>query len=191
MSKVRSYRSDLTKESITPRVESRFWKNVDQREEDECWPWTGCRTHGYGALHFDRRNGVELSHRISYVIHYGSISYGVCICHRCDNPICVNPNHLFPGTQSENMRDMWKKGRGRVFHHQGERNPASKLSESAVLEIIKMRTGGKKLSEMSKMFGVSKSNISSICRGKTWPHVLRSEAERIETRIQKEDQRDT
>ena len=105
------------KRATPEAIATKFWASVDRRGPDECWPWklvTG--SNGYGLLHI----GSELkqtAHRISYELHFGPIpaldgTHGGCVLHKCDNRRCVNPAHLFLGTQGDNLRDMWAKGRG-------------------------------------------------------------------------------
>jgi hypothetical protein len=90
-------------------AEERFWLRV--QKSDGCWTWQGAKgDHGYG--HFTADGGVDVStHRYSYQLHHGEIPPGMVICHRCDNPVCVNPDHLFLGTQRDNVQDMIQKGR--------------------------------------------------------------------------------
>lgn len=104
---------DLTT-NLRPELEQsaieRFWAKVRRLSDGDCWNWLGARvTAGYGQF---RVNGsLYYAHRYSYEIHYGPVPDGMFICHGCDNPLCVNPLHLFVGTQSDNMIDMWNKGR--------------------------------------------------------------------------------
>ena len=88
--------------------EERFWNKVDK--SGDCWLWTGAKTgRGYGHILI---NGNSISaHRYSWEIHYGKIPENMCILHRCDNPICIKPEHLFLGTQTDNIADMDRKGR--------------------------------------------------------------------------------
>lgn len=94
-----------------PQVKQRFWAKVNVGADTECWPWTAYRgLAGYGQFAFHRRR-LEQAHRVAWQLTYGPIPPGLFICHRCDNPPCVNPRHLFLGTRTDNVRDMWSKGR--------------------------------------------------------------------------------
>ncbi len=86
----------------------RFWNNVDQA--GDCWKWKACKDpNGYGQMSMLGKN--IRSHRLSWIIHYGPIPKGLFVCHRCDNPECTNPKHLFLGNNLDNMKDAYKKGR--------------------------------------------------------------------------------
>lgn len=96
----------------------RYWSRVVRGAEGECWGWDGANSRGYGIL----SNPLGHPHpplratRVSWEIHNGPIPDGMLVCHRCDNPPCSNPDHLFLGTHTENMRDMIRKGRGRNMY---------------------------------------------------------------------------
>lgn len=92
-----------------PMVEQRFWKYVDKKSNNECWNWIGACCRGYGLIRINRKN--ILSHRFSWGIHFGRIPEGLCVLHECDNRRCVNPNHLFLGTNQDNVDDKVNKNR--------------------------------------------------------------------------------
>jgi hypothetical protein len=141
--------------------EERFLKYVDK--SGDCWIWTGTKVgNGYG--HFRGRNGLILSHRFSYEQYIGPIPEGMNVLHSCDNPVCVNPQHLFLGTHTENMRDMWGKGRK---SHRGEKNSRAILTLKNVAEIRSME-GEFSRKELSERYGVSRSTIGSIITNKSW-----------------------
>lgn len=105
------YRRDLMQR---PALAERFWAKVDRRGPEECWPWIGTiDVYGYGALSRDGR--VVKAHRMALELHSGVIPDNHSVCHRCDNPPCCNPAHLFAASQAENLLDMYRKGRARPF----------------------------------------------------------------------------
>jgi hypothetical protein len=144
-----------------------FWPKVQRGLHDDCWIWQGyIMPNGYGRLHY---NGKDiLSHRCSWEIHYGPIPQGMFICHTCDNPPCVNPKHLFLGTDQDNMDDMYAKDRASV----GSRHPNAKLTETQVSEIIDLySTGEYSQSALARRFNVGQQAIQAIVSGKTWKHL--------------------
>jgi len=147
------------------RIIARFWASVAKLGPDECWIWTGSCSNGYGNFMTPTKH--ERAHRFSWMLHRGEIPKGVFVCHTCDNPCCVNPGHLFLGTQTENMADMWKKGRG--VH--GSRVITARLDESKVIKIRELASSGVSIKEMAKEFGVGLSTIGEVLRGTNWRHV--------------------
>jgi HNH endonuclease len=150
-------------------VEERFWKKVNKTET--CWHYTGGKTHfGYGAfmIHKDGKKYLEGAHRFSYALAFGPIPEGLRVLHRCDVPGCVNPDHLFLGTQLDNMRDMYSKGRGRTGKPQrGELSAKAKLTWDQVREIRRLYPSLEQ-KELAKRFGVKQANISRIILGVIW-----------------------
>lgn len=128
-----------------------------------CWIWLG-HLGPYGLFRMDGRLAIG-AHRASWILHNGEIPKDKIVCHRCDNPACVNPSHLFIGTAAENVADRHQKGRSRSLFESGERHRNSKLSDSDVREIKRLLACGRPQKEIAFAFGVSASNISQINRG--------------------------
>ena len=150
----------------------RFWEKVDVRGKDECWEWTGAKgSCGYGQLKVSGR--MQTASRLAWELEHGPIPEGICVCHICDNPACVNPAHLFLGTHRDNVYDMIEKGRGNVLLHPvGIHHPNSKLSEDDVREIRRLYATGKFLQkQLGKRFGVARTQIGNIVRRECWAHL--------------------
>ena len=128
-----------------------------------CWIWTGStQVRGYGEI---ISNGKKIyAHRASYTVYKGDIPKGMYVCHKCDTVSCVNPDHLFLGTQRDNIHDMIKKGRS----GNGEHHPHTRLTREDVLYI---RSSDERTSLLSKKFNVSMSNINAIKRKVRWSNV--------------------
>ncbi len=134
------------------------------REEGGCLVFKGPTTlDGYGQLGWQGR--VYGTHRLSYIERYGSIPAGKSVLHRCDNPRCIEPDHLFLGSQEDNVRDMDDKGRRRNRDARGERNNSAKLTYRKVEAIRASRLPPRVLAER---YGVSRSLISMILNQKIW-----------------------
>ncbi len=155
-------------ERYKKRLISRFWEKVSTKDNNECWEWIGTTIKGgYGRLQY-RKNKI-LAHRLSYIIHYGNPpSDKPYICHKCNNPSCVNPNHLYTGTQKDNMKQMFNEHRANRKQN-GENNNASKKTLREVNEIRKLWLDGKYSQHtIAKMFDVSNSLINKIVNNVVW-----------------------
>lgn len=150
-----------------PTLDKVFWSRV--RKSDGCWEWVGARSDvGYGHLRF--ANKLHLTHRLSYEIHVGPIPIGLEICHRCDNPPCCNPAHLFAGTHSENMLDGSSRGRvGGKGTTRGVRHGVSKLNDELVRAIRSSPLNGP---AAAKEFVVSTCTIYRVRKRLLWKHVV-------------------
>ena len=148
-------------------VEIRFWKYVKKTEK--CWIWTGAiykgKNQGYGKIMtgygVDRR--PQRAHRVSYEMHKGKIKDNLCVLHSCDNPPCVNPEHLSLGTKKDNNADMIKKGRGKWFI--GDKHHRNKVKAKEVKNIVKLYSTGKIFQkDIAKIYGVNQATISRLIR---------------------------
>lgn len=143
-----------TKGQLLASAAERLMSRTVVNEKTECWEWTGQRWgRGYGTLSVMGRH--RSAHRFSYEIHNGPIADGMLVCHHCDNPVCVNPKHLFLGTHAENAAD--RNAKGRQARH--------KLTEA---DVIAIRAANGTQREVAAKFGVSKALISMIRAGKSW-----------------------
>ena len=161
---------------IRKTVKDRFCEKFYESETG-CWVWTGAQnTVGYG--HFRINGKTEKAHRVAYQLFVSDIAEldnvdyrGTCVMHKCDNPLCVNPDHLVLGTHADNMTD--KKNKCRVVTNptRGETNYNALLSANDVIDLRMLRSYGVSLSLLAKEYGVSKGCISSLARNKTWKHI--------------------
>ena len=146
---------------VKASLADRFWPKVDVRGPNECWEWKAGLRQGYGRIRgeADRTGNTEIgSHRASWLIHFGAIPDGMYVCHKCDNKKCVNPKHLWLGTDGDNTRDMSQKGR----------HPKAKLTPQQVKEIMKDERLYK---EIAKDYEVNESTVSQIRTGHSWSHL--------------------
>jgi len=144
----------------------RFWEKV--RKTEGCWLWTGSRDEkGYGRISIPKASPRKAS-RVSWELANGKIPRGKCVLHRCDNPACVNPAHLFLGTKADNNADMRAKGR----HAKGEKVSGAKLTEIQVREIRqRYAAGGVSQQRLADEYGVNNSLICTIISRRRWAHV--------------------
>jgi len=155
------------REHMTPEVTIRFFDKVDPTSRTGCWEWRGAKRNGYGQ--FGIGGKTLQAHRVMWSCWHREIfEYGQYVCHRCDNPSCVNPLHLFLGTQSENMKDMVKKGRGGCGGYK------LKLNEAKIKDIRKAyRRVGVTQQYLADEYGVSHAHINSIVHRRSWRKVKR------------------
>ena len=146
----------------------RFWFCVDAGSEDECWEWRGAKTDkGYGNITIEGKSVG--AHRASWIIHYRYIPGELHVLHRCDNKSCVNPKHLFLGTNWDNVQDKTKKNR----HYKGTDVWQSKLIEDDVRKIKNLySTGNYSHRKLASIFGLQNhGTVGKIIRGDAWKHV--------------------
>ncbi len=151
-----------------PTEEERFWSKVDVRAPDECWPWSSAlNEHGYGV--FGGRKLPVLAHRAMWQVFNGPIPAGMCVLHHCDNPRCVNPAHLWLGTNADNTADMMTKGRHKPVSLPGERNPNVRITADDVACIRALyAAGGISQDRLARQFGISQTQTSRVIRGESW-----------------------
>ena len=152
--------------SQLPPVE-RFWRRVEKAESPyDCWGWKGDIAGGYGRMYFDTR--TRLAHVISWFLDNGYWpEKGELVCHKCDNRLCTNPNHLYLGNMKTNIRDRCERNRSAV----GERNGRAALSKEQVLEIRSKYTLEDNFEEVGKLYNVAGRSISNVLNRKTWNHI--------------------
>jgi predicted XRE-type DNA-binding protein len=154
-----------------------FWPKVAYGPESQCWEWKAAKDwDGYGFFRVyinGQRRGAR-AHRVSHLLSGGELSPDQLLLHTCDNPACVNPRHLTPGTCAENMRQ--KVDRGRMKPQHGEANPANKLTDDVVRQILAVlaKPYPPSQKEIGRQFGVSQMTISLLRQGKIWQHIERT-----------------
>ena len=158
--------AEFAKKNRTLR--ERFEEKYVKGSIDQCWEWNANKLpKGYGMIgaggRLNRRQAY--AHRVAYQLYVGEIPKGMLVCHRCDNPSCVNPTHLFLGTQKDNIQDCVKKGRNKNGNSKGEKNGRAKLTVEDVLVIRASTLTSKKL---ALEYGVTAENIGLVRRGITW-----------------------
>jgi hypothetical protein len=155
-------------------IEDRFWNKVDIKSNSECWEWKAALygKGGYGVFWYNGKNIG--AHRMSMILINGDIPNNKIVCHKCDNKKCVNPQHLFLGSQLDNITDMWKKGRGSTNrrssgnYSQGEKHYCSKLSDAEVKEMRNLYSEEIMTSNMlATKYNVCKSTVKNILKNRT------------------------
>lgn len=154
-------------------LENAFWKYAIPGNSNECWTWQGyIGERGYGQLKF--KCATQLAHRVSWIVHFGPIPNDLNVLHKCDNPPCWNPEHLFLGTNLDNIID--KVNKGRQAH--SEKHGRAKLANSQIPIIYELKQSGLSDAEIAERFDVSRVTIYNIVLGKKWQHVERLKQQR-------------
>ena len=152
-------------------TEDRLLSHVQKNSISGCWEWTGPKHHGYGKTSYgSRTDGTRrnvFAHRLAYQIWVGEIPEGYEVCHKCDNPCCINPNHLFTGTRQDNIADRERKGRNVIFVD--EEQPRAKLTKKAVKDARwEHMYRGTSFQKLADKYGVTKKTIQNAINGVTW-----------------------
>lgn len=152
-------------------VEKKFWAKVNKRNDDDCWSWSGSvLPGGYGILFYKDKKPQFRANRLAWFFAYGDIPEGIFVCHKCDNPNCVNPKHLFLGTPKDNTIDAVSKGRlNNYIHESGDKATRSKIKDNDVLAILASKEPVRNV--MAK-YGIAESTVSQIRSGK-YPRIAR------------------
>lgn len=163
---------ELSESGYLENSRERFFEKVS-KPDSGCWEWKGSiGSNGYGTFRLPSPfRDVVGAHRVSYSLHKGPIPIGLVVRHKCDNPICVNPDHLEVGTKADNSKDMVMRGRMPIRDQAGEKNGAAKLTADDVSKIRTMINLGKRNTDIAALFGVTHSAVSSIRRGTSWNYM--------------------
>ena len=144
-----------------------FWSHVKVGAADECWPWLrAVASIGYGKLTHNYKQ--IYAHRHAYELVNGPIPEGMFVCHKCDNPICVNPAHLWAGTPKDNMHDRDRKGRAACIGPKSQNVNTAKLTPADIIVIRKRAANGEPQKLIARDYAVGTTNISAIVRRQTW-----------------------
>lgn len=153
---------------LTEIETARFWAKVDVRDPGECWNWTAARKeNGYGAVNY--RSRTYYAHRVAFEIRTGTDPKGLVIRHTCDNRRCVNPDHLIPGTQADNIRDMLNRGR----HLIGNRHQNAVLTNEQVAEMRRAARAGRRIVRIAEEANLNYATVHQAIRGYggRWNHL--------------------
>jgi len=143
-------------------VNLRFWSKVEK--SPGCWLWKGAKqSKGYGVFVLGGRSMT--AHRAAWILTHGEIPEGMLVCHKCDNRLCVNPDHLFLGTNADNMRDAVAKRRAGGIH-----NHTAKINWN-IADLIRSLSYSMKVKEIAGLFGLSRGLVLDVINGRTWKQV--------------------
>ena len=155
-------------------LEARFWAKVAKGARDACWPWQGTGTRGYGKIHDKVTGKMIRATQVAWELANGPLPAGAHILHKCDRPPCVNPDHLFLGTNDDNIADKLRKGRQRNGAHvyRGERHHGTSLTTEQVLAIrAEAATSGRTMAAIGSDYGITRESVGAIVRRKRWAHL--------------------
>lgn len=164
----------ITVEEVKSKTSERFWSKIKFRKPDECWEWQRCRrgSNWYGCFLHLNKEGIYrniAAHRYMYIHLFGEITNKeLLVLHKCDNPICCNPNHLWLGTHRNNMDDKVSKNR----QQKGEQVNTAKLTPDKVRFIRMLGALGKSHRSIARAFGIKHSSAGKIIRRENWKHVV-------------------
>lgn len=152
---------------MTTSLEQRFWSKV--QKTDECWLWLGAKSRGYGMIRIGGMAEKKAASRVSWMLHFGPIPEGMHVLHKCDNPQCTNPKHLFLGTHADNMRDKTAKGRNghteewlqKIREHAKTRQ---KLTLQQQEQVKRLHCAGATFHGLARMFGCDRMTIKRCLR---------------------------
>lgn len=174
---------EITPESLLEYNKERFWSKVDKKEEGNlCWVWRGSKSkEGYGVFYLDKK--IWVATRALYVLNYGIDPGDLYVCHKCDNPSCCNPGHLFLGTNSENLIDMRSKDRQAKGETHGTKTKVGKYKNGSCSgraklcpeQVIEIRRLHKEehisYRGLSEMYSMNKSSLHQLIKKITWAHI--------------------
>jgi hypothetical protein len=155
------FKKNLLRHQPTQKLNAEdFWNKMDKSNSDGCWVWSGIVDYkGYGKIKFNNKR--YKTHRLAYILTNGEICDNLLVCHKCDNPPCCNPDHLFLGTNQDNIIDCLKK----------DRQTASKLKTSDIASIRKLREEGHDAKVIANLFNVTPQAIREVLNGKRWYYI--------------------
>lgn len=165
----------VEKLEAAPKAKPSVWPHASMEDlaegrQRECWEWTAAlKPTGHGRVFINGK--FSYVHRVVFEAAFGPIPEGMCVCHKCDNACCFNPDHLFLGTRANNLQDMWRKGRQTKERARGDSSPKTIYSTAKVLEMRRRKANGDRIGSLVLEFGGTYQAIKAIIDRKTWKHI--------------------